>query len=158
MQRSGEIKCAQTATYSFFNHQVLCKTRLEHLKPMLPTWQRPACIYACQHMQQPLNTCHLTPNRFIHATFWGSSVKFKPSFRYGLCTRYSSLLMVFKAISIHASQISSPAAVNVWLFMEFSHLLFLSRLEFLKAVFWTQYIFSFSSMISPTLGKSSVSL
>ena len=37
--------------------------------------------------------------------------------------------------------------------MEFFHPLFLSRLEFLKAAFWTLFFFWFSSMISPTLWK-----
>ena len=36
---------------------------------------------------------------------------------------------------------------------KFSHPLFLSRLEFLKAVFCTLFFFWFSSMISPTLWK-----
>ena len=35
--------------------------------------------------------------------------------------------------------------------MEFSHPLFLSRLEFLKSMFWALFFFSFSSMIFPTL-------
>ena len=47
----------------------------------------------------------------------------------------NSLPMVLsKEISTHGSQTSSPVAVNVWPFMEFSRPLFLSRLEFLKAV------------------------
>ena len=37
--------------------------------------------------------------------------------------------------------------------MEFSHPLFLSRLEVLKATFWALFFFWFSSMISPTLWK-----
>ena len=37
--------------------------------------------------------------------------------------------------------------------MEFFHPLFLSRLEFLKVVFWALFFFWFSSMISPTLWK-----
>ena len=40
--------------------------------------------------------------------------------------------------------------VTVWK-MEFSHPLFLSRLEVLKAVFWALFFFWFSSMISLTL-------
>ena len=65
----------------------------------------------------------------------------------------NSLPMVLKAISTHSSQTSSPVAVNAWFLLEFSHLLFLSRLEFLKAVFWALFFFWFSSMISPTLWK-----
>ena len=38
--------------------------------------------------------------------------------------------------------------------MEFSHPLFLSRLEFLKAAFWALFFFWFSSMISPTVWKN----
>ena len=63
------------------------------------------------------------------------------------------LITVSKEISTHGSWTSSPVAVNMWLKMEFSHLLFLSRLEFLKAVFCTLCFFWFSSMISPTLWK-----
>ena len=65
----------------------------------------------------------------------------------------NSLLMESKAISLHGSWTSSPITVNTWLLMEFSHLLFLSRLELLKAVFWALSFFWFSSMISPTLWK-----
>ena len=65
----------------------------------------------------------------------------------------NSLPMVFKAISTHGSQTSSPVAVNVWPKMEFFHPLFLSRLEFLKAAFWPLFFFWFSSMISKTLLK-----
>ena len=65
------------------------------------------------------------------------------------------LPMVSKDISTHGSQTSSPVAVIAWLFMESSHPLFLSRLEFLKAVFWALcFIFWFSSIISLT-GKPS---
>ena len=53
----------------------------------------------------------------------------------------NSLLMVSKAISTHGSQTSSPVAVNVWPKMEFSHSLFVSRLEFLKAAFWALFFF-----------------
>ena len=53
----------------------------------------------------------------------------------------NSLPMVSKAISTLGSQTSSPVAVNVWPLMEFSHSLFLSRLEFLKAVFWALLFF-----------------
>ena len=56
--------------------------------------------------------------------------------------------MISKDISTHDSRTSSPVAVNVWLLMEFSHLIFLSRLEFLKSVFWSLLFFWFSSMIS----------
>ena len=58
-----------------------------------------------------------------------------PSIQSGtlLCSP-NSLPMVSKDISIHASQTSSPVATNVCRFLEFSHSLFLSRLEFLKAV------------------------
>ena len=65
----------------------------------------------------------------------------------------NSLPMVSKAISTHGSQTSSPVVVNVWPSMEFSHPLFLSRLEFLKAVFSALFFFWFSSVISPTLWK-----
>ena len=47
----------------------------------------------------------------------------------------NSLPMVSKAISTNGSLTYSPVTANVWPFMEFSHPLFLSRLEFLKAVF-----------------------
>ena len=63
----------------------------------------------------------------------------------------NSLPMVFKAISTHGSQTSSPVTANVWSLMEFSPPLFLSRLEFLKVAFWALFFFWFSSMISPTL-------
>ena len=65
----------------------------------------------------------------------------------------NSLPMVSKDISTHDSPTSSPVAANVKLLMEFSHPLFLSRLEFLKAVFWALFFFWFSSMISLTLWK-----
>ena len=58
----------------------------------------------------------------------------------------NSLCMVSKAISTHASRTSSPVAVITWLLMEFSHVLFSSRLEFLKAVFFTLCPFWFLSM------------
>ena len=64
-----------------------------------------------------------------------------------------SLRLVSKDISTHGSQTSSPVAANVWPLMEFSHPLFLSRLEFLKAVFWALFIFWFSSITSLTLWK-----
>ena len=64
----------------------------------------------------------------------------------------NSLPMVSKAISTHGSQISSPVTA-VWPLMEFSHPLFLSRLEFLKAVFWALCIFWLSSMIYLTHWK-----
>ena len=57
----------------------------------------------------------------------------------------NSLRTVSKATSTHGSKTSSPVAVNVWPLMEFSHPLFLSRLEFLKILFWAQCFFSFSS-------------
>jgi len=60
----------------------------------------------------------------------------------------NSLPMVSKAISTHGSQTSSPVAGNVWPLMEFSHPIFLSRLEFLKAILWALCFFWFSSMIS----------
>ena len=65
----------------------------------------------------------------------------------------NSLPMVSKAISTHGSQTSSPVAGNVWPLMEFSHPIFLSRLEFLKAILWALCFFWFSSMISLTLWK-----
>ena len=51
----------------------------------------------------------------------------------------NSLPMVSKDISTHGSKTSSPVAVNVWSSMEFFHPLFLSRLEFLKVVFWALF-------------------
>ena len=65
----------------------------------------------------------------------------------------NSLPMVSKAISTHGWQTSSPVTANVWPLMEFSPPLFLTRLEFLKAVFWALLFFWFSPMISPTLRK-----
>ena len=65
----------------------------------------------------------------------------------------NSLPMVFKAISTHGSQTSSPVAANLWPLMEFFNPLFLSKLEFLKAAFWALFFFLFSSMISLTLWK-----
>ena len=61
--------------------------------------------------------------------------------------------MVSKAISTHGSWTSSPVAVYTWLLMEFSHLLFPSRMELLKGVFLALCFFWFSSMISPTLWR-----
>ena len=55
----------------------------------------------------------------------------------------NSLPMVSKAISTHGLQTSSPLTANVGPLMEFSHPLFLSRLEFLKAVFWALFFFCF---------------
>ena len=63
----------------------------------------------------------------------------------------NSLPMVSKNISTHGSQTSSPVAAKVEPLMEFSYPLFLSRLEFFKAVFWALCFFWLSSMISPTL-------
>ena len=57
------------------------------------------------------------------------------------------------AISTHGSRTYSPATVNARFFMALSHLLFLSRLEFHKTVFWALFVCCFSSMISPTLGN-----
>ena len=65
----------------------------------------------------------------------------------------NSLPMVSKAISTHGSQTHSPVAANVWPQMEFSHPVFLSRLEFLKAAFCTPFFFCFPSMISLTRWK-----
>ena len=65
----------------------------------------------------------------------------------------NSLAMVSKAISTHGSQTSSPSQPTwgpKWIFF---HLLFLFRLEFLKAAFWALFFFWFSLMISPTLWK-----
>ena len=65
----------------------------------------------------------------------------------------NSLIMVSKAISTHGLRTCSPVAVNAWLLTEFSHALFLSRLEFLEAVFWALCFFWFSSRIFLTLWK-----
>ena len=55
----------------------------------------------------------------------------------------NSLPMVSKAISTHGSQTFSPVTANVQHLMEFFHPLFLSRLEFLKAVFWALFFSDF---------------
>ena len=77
------------------------------------------------------------PETYRELSIWSGTLPSSPN----------SLPVQPKAIS-HDSQTSSPVAVNVWPLMEFSHPLFLSRLEFLKAVFWALYFFWFSSMIS----------
>ena len=60
----------------------------------------------------------------------------------------TSLLMVSKAFSTHGLWISSLVTVITWLLLEFCHLLFPSRLEFLNAMFCALYFFWFPSMIS----------
>ena len=83
-----------------------------------------------------------SPSTYRVLLTWSGTPPFSPN----------SFPMVSKVISTHGSQ-TSPVIVNVWPLMEFSHSLFLSRLEFLKAVFWAQCFFWFSSMISLTLWK-----
>ena len=66
----------------------------------------------------------------------------------------NSLPLVSKDIFTQSSQTSSPITANMWPLMEFFHTLFLSRLEFLKAVFWALFFFCFLSMIYLTLENS----
>jgi len=64
------------------------------------------------------------------------------SIRFGtLPCSPTSLPVVLKAISTHGSQTDSPVTANMWPEMEFSHSLFLSRLEFLKAAFCALFFF-----------------
>ena len=88
--------------------------------------------------------------------FFKSTTIFRSLFNQMTCFP-NSLLMATKTNSTNDKLTSSTLAAIVWLSTKSFHLLFLSRLECPKAVFWAQSYSSSSSMIRPS-GKSSSSL